>query len=171
MSKDARKDKMPILGKEGGLRTSDEYEDISIDPGSGELGGLSYCIKVSKIREIIYCAECLCARKTYMAWRNMIYREGYAETMIGETRRNLATSELEPVGRFFRNTFYGASRKYKLTIQSAMGGTLSGSLLTVELLHKATSFGRQGGKHSNKGEPGSEKQNQTNVSKIKRIPV
>ena len=154
MPNDSRKDKIPILGKEGGPRTSGEYEDISLDAGAYELGKLPYFIKVYKIREIIYCAECLCARKTYMAWRNMLYREGYAETMLGEPHRHLATSELEHVGRFFWNSAYGTAGKYKLTIQSAMGETLSGDLLMVALLHKATSFGRQGGEPSNKGGTG-----------------
>ena len=99
-SKGGQKDKMIILGKEGGLTTSDECEDISLDPGSYNIGNIPYFTKVSKIRDVIYCAECLCTRETYTAWRNMSYRAGYAETMIGGPRRHMATSGLEHVGRF-----------------------------------------------------------------------
>ena len=93
-----------------------------------------------------------------MARLNMLYRSGYAEAMIGESRRHLETSGLEHVGRFFWNLGFGASRKAKLKTQGAKEQTLSESRLMVELLPKATSFGRLGGKRSSKEHPANEKQ-------------
>ena len=50
--KDGKGDKMITIDKEGILRTADEYEQISLDPGSYNLGKLPYFLKVSKIRKI-----------------------------------------------------------------------------------------------------------------------
>ena len=63
----------------------------------------------------MYCAEWLCTRKTYMAWRNMRYRAGYSETMIGAPPRHSAMSEFEHVGRFCWNSAFGTSASYVLT--------------------------------------------------------
>ena len=49
---------------------------------SYRLGKLQYFFKISKIGEVIYCSENICSRKAYKFWRNMLYREGYAETML-----------------------------------------------------------------------------------------
>ena len=75
-SKDGQKDKMVIIGKEVSLSTSDEYEKISLDPGSHNLAGVRIFLKVSKIGEIIYCAEGISNRRAYRRWRNMIYTSG-----------------------------------------------------------------------------------------------
>ena len=91
--------------------------------------------------------------KTYMAWRNVRYRVGYSETMIGRSLLHLATFALGRIGRFSWNMVFGTSRKPKLTIHSAMKKSLSEARLMVELLPKSMSFGRMGGKPSNKGEP------------------
>ena len=85
---------MIILDKEGSLRASGEYASIYLEPAPYNIWGIPYFAKVSEIREIIYCAEGTCNRTTYLVWRNMIYKAGYAESMIGEHRRRLATSEL-----------------------------------------------------------------------------
>ena len=42
MPKGGEKDKMRILDKEGSLRDTEEYEAISLDPGSYNLGGHPY---------------------------------------------------------------------------------------------------------------------------------
>ena len=69
--KDGRKGKRIILDKEGGLRTAEEYESISLEPTAYNIGGLPYFAKISEIRGIIYRAEGICNRKPYRAWRNM----------------------------------------------------------------------------------------------------
>ena len=51
------------------------------------------------MREISYRAEGIRTRKTYRILRNMRYEEGYPETMVGESRRHLETSELEQADR------------------------------------------------------------------------
>ena len=79
-----------------------------------------------------------------MAWRNMIYKEGYAETTIGDRRRHSTTSELEQVGRYVRNTIFETSRESKTINPKRNGDTLKGHRLMVELLPKSASFGRQG---------------------------
>ena len=81
----------------------------------------------------------------------MIYESGYAETTTGGPRRHLETSELEQVGQFPWNSVVGTSIESKLPIQSVVEQTLPHSRLMVELLPKATSFVRQGGKPSNTG--------------------
>ena len=101
MSKDGIEDKMIIIDKEGALRTADEYEQISLDPGSYNPVELPYFLKVSKIREIIFRTEGICNRMTYRIWRNMPYPSGHSETMIGDHRRQLTASELEHVARYF----------------------------------------------------------------------
>ena len=70
--KAAKKDKMDIVAKEGSLSAAVEYESIYPDPGAYNLAKLPYFVKVSKIREIIYCAEGICNRKTYMDRRNIL---------------------------------------------------------------------------------------------------
>ena len=72
-SKDGQKDKTIIVDKEGSLMTSDEYEQITLDAGPGDIAELPYFPKVSKIGEISYCAEGICNRMAYRAWRNMFY--------------------------------------------------------------------------------------------------
>ena len=74
----------------------------------------------------------------------MLYKAGYAETMIAKSRRHLATSELERAARYFRNTIFDTSRKANISIRSEMGETLTDPRLTVELLHKSAPFGLQG---------------------------
>ena len=154
-----KKDKTPILDKEGSLSTSDEYEAIYLGPGSYNVGEIPYFVKVSKIRAIIYCAECLRNRKTYLARRNMLYRSGYAETTVGESRRHLPTFELDRVGRFFWNSVFGAPSASKLTLPIAVDRTRTEARLMGELLRKSTSFGRQGGTPDNNEKPANEKQN------------
>ena len=63
-SKDGLKDKTLIIDKDGSLKTVKEYEQISLGRGSYYLAKLPYFLKISKIREIIYCSENICARKT-----------------------------------------------------------------------------------------------------------
>ena len=54
---------MLIIDQKGSLRTSDEYGAIYLEPGSYNIENLPYCVKISKIREIIYGPECLCTSK------------------------------------------------------------------------------------------------------------
>ena len=140
---------MAILDKVGSLRIAGGYESISLEPGAYNVGKLPYCAKVPKIREIIYCADGIFNRKTYMVWRNMIYKAGYTDTMIGAPRRHLATSKLEHGGQFSWNSVFGTFSKSKLPTRSAMGRTLYDPRLMVEPLPKATAFGRKGEKPPN----------------------
>ena len=143
---------MILIGKEGSPMTSNEYDQISPDPGSYNIGKLPYSPEVSKIREIICCAAGICNRWAYRIWRNMIYTVGYAETMIGEPHRHLATSELEQAGRYFWNLVFGTSRKDMRSIQSAMRETLTDYRLLVDLLHKSVPFGRTADNQSRTGD-------------------
>ena len=103
----------------------------------------------------------------------MRYKSGYTETMIRESCRHLATSELEQVGRFFWSSVFETSRQSKLSIQSAIAKTSADAILMAELLPKETSVGRQGGKQSNTWGGGRliKNNDQTDVLKIKsKIP-
>ena len=87
----------------------------------------------------------------------MLYKSGYAETMIGDSRRHLGTSELERNDRF-SGTWSLGPIKSKLKIRSATDQTLSVARLMVDLLPKATSFAILGGTPSNKEHPTNERQ-------------
>ena len=51
----------------------------------------------------------------------MLYRAGYAETMIGEPHRHLETPELDHVGQYSRNLVPETSCEDELAAQNAMG--------------------------------------------------
>ena len=67
--------------------------------------------KIPMASEIIYCTDGLCGRKIYMVWNNMLYEEGYAETLIGGDRRHLADRDLEQAGRYFWHVVFETPRK------------------------------------------------------------
>ena len=151
MSNYGQKGKMILIDKEGSLMTAGEYAQIFPDPGPYSLGKLPYFLKISKIRESIYCAENICNPRTYSIWRNMIYRAGYAETMIGEPRRHLATSELQLADQYFCNLVWETAIVDKFPARNAMGRSLTDYRLMVELLPKSDPLGRPSGKPSISG--------------------
>ena len=51
---------MIILGIEGILKTSEEYDTVSLDARPYDFGKLPYYPKAPKIRGIIYCTDGLC---------------------------------------------------------------------------------------------------------------
>ena len=61
---------------------------------------MPHFLKYSKMRGIIYCAQCLCVCGAYVIWNNVIYAEGYAGTLIGDSHRHLATAALGEIGQF-----------------------------------------------------------------------
>ena len=89
----------------------------------------------------------------------MLYRSGYAETMIGQSRRLLTKPELVQADRYFWNFAYETSIVDKPSARNAMGESLNDHRLTIEMLPKAVSFGHPGNIPSSSGEPS--KKNQT----------
>ena len=73
-SKEFQKGKMIVIDKEGSLRAADGYGRISRDAGAYHLGKLPYFLKISKIREVVYCIGNICNRRTCRIWHNMLYR-------------------------------------------------------------------------------------------------
>ena len=148
MSKDGQTDKMLITEKEAALGIPKNMSKFISAPVLSTLGELPHSPIVSKIREISYCTEGIGNRWTYRIWRNMPYASGYSDTMIGGSRRQLTTSELAHGGRYFWNSVFGTSSEYRISIQSAMWGTLIESRFTIELLPKSAPFGRPCDKQS-----------------------
>ena len=130
-----------IIGKDGSLKTVAEYEQISLGHGSYSLGKRPYFLNISEIREVAYCSENICTRRAYRIWHNMIYRAGYAETMIGEPRRRLDTPGLEQADQYFWNLVFESPIKDKMSVRKSTGRSLNDPRLMIEMLPKALSFG------------------------------
>ena len=81
----------------------------------------------------------------------MIYRAGYAETIIGESHRHLATPELEQTDRYLWHLVCGTSRYGKLSVRNSMWRSLNDTRLMVGMLPKSASFGLPGGKPFSSG--------------------
>ena len=73
---DGNREIMVVYGKDGGLKTANEFAPVSLYPAQYARGKWPYFLEVSKIREITYCTECLCDRATYMIWHNSLYSAG-----------------------------------------------------------------------------------------------
>ena len=65
-------EKTLIVDRDGSVKTADEYGYISPDQNSLKLGNVPYFLKSSKIREIIYVVEGVCAIKSCRLWRNCL---------------------------------------------------------------------------------------------------
>ena len=133
---DGLTDRTLVIDKDGSLKTSNEYDQISPGPISYQLRKLPYLLKISKIRGIIYGHDGVCAIHTYKLWRNLLYEAGYSGTLLIESNRHMAIQELETIGRYFRNIVVETSSQTQISAQNAMGQCLHDPSLMVELLPK-----------------------------------
>ena len=79
-----------------------------------------------------------------MIWRNALYKEGYAETLIGDPRRHLEIRELETVVRYFWNLALEDPTRDKISARNATEQRLTDPRLMVEMSPKAVSFSQSG---------------------------
>ena len=119
-----QREKMIIFDKDGSLKTSNEYEVISLEACPYRFAGLPYFLKAPNVREIIYCTDGLFDSKTYMVCRSMLYSAGYGETLIGNDRRHFATSELEQIDRYSRSLVFETPRKTEYMYRAQRGKLL-----------------------------------------------
>ena len=89
---------------------------------------------ISKIRAIIYCAECLCDGRFGAISRNEINSEVWGGAVFGEDRLLLAINEIEQTDQFFWTMAFEADRQDRSPAVTAMQLVLSNTRLLVELL-------------------------------------
>ena len=106
-------DKTLIIDKNGSLKTSNEYDQISLRQNALKVGKLPYFLKISKIREIIYVPEGAFSLKTYKVWRNRLYKAGCADALLSTDNRLLTIEELERVDQYFWDSVFETSSRKK----------------------------------------------------------
>ena len=82
---DGAREKMFLIETNGIVKTANALGPISITQNQGTSGKLPYFLKVSKIREIIYCAEGRCDRKNYAIWHRKPIQGGGAGLSSAKT--------------------------------------------------------------------------------------
>ena len=92
-----------------------------------------------------------CTLKTYRTWRDYLYKEGYAETILSTANRLLATEELETADQYFWGSVLETSSREKISARNAMGTCFFYSRLILELMPKPVSVGHTA---PSGGEPG-----------------
>ena len=97
------------------------YDSLECDPDEIKAAETPYFLKVSKIRDVIYVTEGVCALTSYRGWRNSLYQSGYTNTIVQRDEQRLLTlRELEQVDRYFWNKVFSESSKREITIDRAM---------------------------------------------------
>ena len=133
-----------IVDKDGSLKTSNGCGQIYPDRNSRKLGKLPYFLKISKVREIAYVSEGVCAIKTYKVWRNRLYKAGYTDPLLGTANRLLTTEELETDDQYFRDSFFETSSRKKISARGATEPCFLEPRLMLELLPQPVAFGHPG---------------------------
>ena len=144
------REKMDVIEKDGDLKTANGSDSVSLESAHYAFGKLPYFLQISEIREIIYCADGLCAKRTYMIWHNMLYTAGWAGAIVGAYRRLLAIDEMGGIDHYFRALVFGASSKNKQPVEEAAENALANARLMVELQPRFISVGFSNGEPSQK---------------------
>ena len=89
---------------------------------------------------------------------------------IGESHRRLGISELVQIDRYFWNLVFETSIRDELAIQNAMGRSLAGYRVMIELLPESASFVRPEDKQSIPEEPHPKNKTPTKIKTMLKTP-
>ena len=113
-------EKAPIIDKDGGLKTANEYGNMSSDPNVLKEGRMQFFLKSPKLEKPFTFLK-VCNLKSYRNWHNCTYKEGIAEAPIGGSAILLLTLvELEAVDQFPRGSVFETSIHRKIAARHAM---------------------------------------------------
>ena len=111
-----------IIDKDGSLKAIDDLEHIPPRRNSLKVGKAPYLLGISKFGEF-----------SIYFWRSArdkvfppLAKFSMQRRIIGCSRRErgarlLTLEELEPVGQFHRNSFFGTSRRQKISVEKQWG--------------------------------------------------
>ena len=80
--------------------------------------------EMSKIREIIYCAELACLRRDFQQWRGMMMSSGWISVLDSGDIRRLTLLDLQNNDQVFRGEVFLASSQTRMTIEHAAQSTM-----------------------------------------------
>ena len=131
---DGAYEQMFVIETSPSVKTANASAPISLDTSPFTQGRHPYFRKVSKIREIVYCADGLFGGITYTPRHNQMYSAGWDGQIFGDDRSIVAIYALEQIERFRWTLFFGTSNAEQSPVVTAMHIVLPNPRLVIALM-------------------------------------